>query len=110
MISWLFSNVEQLIGQINGLELKLNSLWDENEALRVKCGHEPGEALDLDVYRGQMEKRKQEDRAMNIILLNEVEKLENERMNLKKQIRSLAMDKGQRSVEARGGYWCNKIK
>ena len=76
----------------------MNNLWEENEALRIKSGLDPGEPLDMDKYHGQLEKRKQEDRAMNIILLNEVEKLENERLNLKKQIRALAMDKGQRSV------------
>ena len=90
--------VEDLTKYINKCEEKINDLYDENEDLREKLGLDPKEPLDLGEYRKKKGLRLQEDRALNRVLQKEIEGLEEERLELKQQIRRLAQTGGTRAV------------
>lgn len=78
--------------------MKINDIEEENEELRFKLGMDPRDPLDLTEFRKNKELRKEEEKALNFILQKEVERLEDERIELKKKIRKLAQQTGQRSV------------
>ncbi|XP_063969717.1 centrosomal protein of 290 kDa-like [Lytechinus pictus] len=91
-------NIEQLTQNVNKAEIQLNELLEENEELRSRLGFDPKQPIDMEqarLYRGQQH---QQDRALNQVLAKEVERLEEERVSLKKQIRSLATQRAQRGV------------
>ncbi|XP_071791224.1 centrosomal protein of 290 kDa-like [Asterias amurensis] len=91
-------NIEELTQNVNKLEMALNDLLEENEELRGRLGLDPKEALDLGQIRLTKALQHQQDRALNQVLSQELERLEAERLDLKKQVRLLAQQRAQRAV------------
>ncbi|XP_075712918.1 centrosomal protein of 290 kDa [Rhinoderma darwinii] len=88
--------IETLTTDINKLELKVNEVLDENEDFRERLGLDPKTVIDLTEYKNVKALKQQQYRAENQVLLKEIERLEEERVELKKQVRKLAQEKGKK--------------
>ncbi|XP_041354240.1 centrosomal protein of 290 kDa-like [Gigantopelta aegis] len=92
------ADLEEFTQHINKAEMRINDILDENEELRYRLGLDPKEPLDMKEFKKNKAVRKEEDRALNFALQGEIERLEEERIDLKKKIRKLAQQTGQRAV------------
>ncbi|XP_048404804.1 centrosomal protein of 290 kDa isoform X2 [Stegostoma tigrinum] len=89
--------IEAMTKEINKLEMKINDLLDENENFRQRLGLDTNEIIDLSEFRKTKYLKQQQFQAENQVLLKEIERLEEERLVLKRQIRRMAQDKGMRA-------------
>ncbi|CAH8613339.1 unnamed protein product [Schistosoma mattheei] len=87
--------LEEVCRLASQAESSLNEINLENEHLRSKLGIPLIEKIDLNGYRRQKRAEVEEDRAVNIILQKEIEKLEDERLELKRKLRTFARQLGQ---------------
>ncbi|KAM6290372.1 LOW QUALITY PROTEIN: centrosomal protein of 290 kDa-like [Porphyrio hochstetteri] len=99
--------IENLVQDVNKLELEKKYLFDENEELRERLGLDPKTMIDLNELGRTKFLLQKQDRLQNKILLQQIERLEEERIELKKQVRELAQEKGRTAaIEDREGKKC----
>ncbi|TNN17756.1 Centrosomal protein [Schistosoma japonicum] len=87
--------LEEICRLASHAESSLNEVHLENEHLRSKLGIPLNKKIDLNGYRRHKRVKDEEECAVNIVLQKEIEKLEDERLELKRKLRTLARQLGQ---------------
>nr|CAB3229962.1 centrosomal protein of 290 kDa [Phallusia mammillata] len=90
--------IQELTKHINQVEEKLNDLLEENEEYRDRLGVAPRDMEDIAQLGKSRALRQQQYRAENQILLKEIEKLEDERLELKQEVRAQAQSYTQKAM------------
>ncbi|CAL8075508.1 unnamed protein product [Calicophoron daubneyi] len=88
--------IEELCRTASKAETAVNETNLENEHLRVRLGIPLDQPIDLNGYRKMKAASEEEERALNLVLQKEIEKLEDERLDLKRRLRGLARQLGQK--------------
>ncbi|KAF7262529.1 hypothetical protein EG68_00180, partial [Paragonimus skrjabini miyazakii] len=92
--------LEELCRVASQAESAVNEISLENEHLRARLGISLDEPIDLDGYRRVKLAKEEEERALNVVLQKEIEKLEDERLELKRRLRAAARQLGQHAGAA----------
>lgn len=92
-------NIGELTEAVNEHARAVQDLLEENVAMREKLGL-PAEtiAIDLTKIHHKRSLEYEQSKAMNIAYRKEIDRLEEERLQLKSQLRLQAMEKGERAV------------
>ena len=85
--------------KLSTIEAEMHEVMDENDLLRSKLGLERREELKKSSKDKSLRIEKEADRALNVILRKEIDKLEDERLQLKMQLRQLSTRIGNRAVQ-----------
>eukprot|EP01135_Chromosphaera_perkinsii_P004075 Nk52_evm6s268 gene=Nk52_evmTU6s268 len=93
------SDIASLTKTVNKLESDLQDLFEENEELRRRLGMDPHTPVDVSELRYRKNVELEQLRSVNRVLEKDVEKLEEERIKLKSQMRLQAMNRGERAVQ-----------
>ncbi|RDD38835.1 Centrosomal protein of 290 kDa [Trichoplax sp. H2] len=102
------ADIQTLTQDVNKLMMEINDINDENEELRSRIGLSPREYVNVEEIMKRKANQRDQEKALNRVLTGEIERLEEERIQLKKRLRLQAMQamQKQNSLE---GYEVNKL-
>nr|KAJ3422939.1 hypothetical protein HK105_005441 [Polyrhizophydium stewartii] len=90
--------VDEHVQRINDLQAQNGDLAEENEELRIQLGLGQDTPIDLTNIRNTRAVELERSKSLNIRLHDEIEKLEEERLELKAALRFHAIERGERAI------------